>query len=106
MNEGVTFLVNLTAKPETRATFERLLLDVLKHVSREKHFVRCHVHRSQDAPDLYVLHETWSCSKDYFLQHYLSAPYKKDYEAAVPDLLSKPMSILFLDTVVTIDKSA
>jgi quinol monooxygenase YgiN len=104
MANGVTFLVELEAKPETREMFERLLLDVLRNVSREKDFVLCHVHRSQDNPSLYVLHETWACTKDYFLEHYLNAPYKREYEEAVPMLLARPMAIQFLDTVTSIAK--
>ena len=104
MPSRVTFLVELEAKPDTRETFERLLLDVLRHVSAEKDFELCHVHRSQDNPNLYVLHETWSCTKDHFLEHYLKAPYKKEYEEAVPSLLARPMSIQFLDTVTSIPK--
>lgn len=104
MANRVTFLVELEAKPDSRERFERLLLDVLANVSAEKDFVLCHIHRSQDNPNLYVLHETWSCTKDYFLEHYLRAPYKKEYEEAVPALLARPMSIQFLDTVASIPK--
>jgi quinol monooxygenase YgiN len=104
MTDRVTFIVHLPAKPETRERFERLLLDVLKHCSGEDHFVECHVHRSQDDPNLYVLHETWSCSKQYFLENYLNAAYREEYVQAAPDLLSKPMSIEFLDTVVSIPR--
>jgi quinol monooxygenase YgiN len=104
MADRVTFLVELEAKPDSRETFERLLLDVLDHVSREKDFELCHVHRSQDNPNLLVLHETWSCSRQYFLEHYLKAPYKKEYEEAVPWLLARPMSIQFLNAVVSIPK--
>jgi quinol monooxygenase YgiN len=104
MGDRVTFLVELEAKPESRESFERLLLNVLHHVSGEEHFVLCHIHRSQDNPNLYVLHETWACTKEYFLEHYLKAPYKKEYEEAVPLMLARPMEIEFLDTVASIPK--
>jgi quinol monooxygenase YgiN len=104
-SDGVTFLVYLHAKAETRQRFEELLLDVLKRVACEQHFVQSFVHRSQDDPNLIVLHETWSCSRDYFMEHYLKTDYKKEYEAALPGMLSRPLEILFLNTVTTFPRS-
>ena len=103
--DGVTFLVYLHAKAETRQRFEELLLEVLKHVAGEQHFVQSFVHRSQDDPNFIVLHETWSCTRDYFMEHYLKADYKKEYEEALPALLSRPLEIQFLDTVTMFSRS-
>lgn len=99
MSESIAFVVHLPGKPEHRAELESRLHAVLEAMSAEPDFVNTFLHRAQDDPDTLVLYETWSCSREYFLQHHLARPYRQAYEAALPALLKAERQITFLDPV-------
>jgi quinol monooxygenase YgiN len=65
-------------------------------MAQEPDFVNTWVHEDRNDPDTIVLYETWSCSEAHFLAHHLTKPYRQDYEAQLPHLLSRARTIEFL----------
>lgn len=98
MTERTAFIVHLPGKPERREELETRLLEVLDAMSQEPDFISTYLHRSAEEPDTLVLYETWACSREYFLSHHLNRPYRKAYEAVLPELLTRWRTLEFLDT--------
>ena len=96
MNDTIAFIVHLPGKPGHAEELEQRLLDVLDAMSKEPDFVSTYLHRSADDPDTLVLYEVWACSRDYFMAHHLDKPYRRDYEARLPQLLREARRIEFL----------
>jgi quinol monooxygenase YgiN len=99
MSDTVSFIVRLPTKPEQRDRMRELLFDVLDNMAREPDFINTWVHEDLNDPDTLVLYETWACSREHFIAHHLAKPYRAQYEAALPDLLSAERSIDFLKMV-------
>jgi len=95
----LTFIVHLPAKPERYAELEAAVRQVLTDMSQEPDFLECTLHRSQNDPDTLVVYESWSCDRDYFLQHHLPRHYRADFERQLPERLAAPRRIEFLDDV-------
>jgi len=106
MSEKISFIVHLPGRPEHREELESKLFVVLDKMSEEPEFLVTYVHRSQDDPDTLVLYETSACSRERFVSHHLSLPYRKDYEADLPRLLKAPRRIEFLVPTRAYDKPA
>ncbi len=100
--DTVSFIVRLPTRPEKREQMRAMLFAVLDNMAAEPDFINTWVHEDINDPDTLVLYETWACSREYFVAHHLAAPYRKDYEAALPQLLSKERSIDFLNPIRTI----
>jgi quinol monooxygenase YgiN len=94
--EQVAFVVYLPMKPDQKARGRAMLMEVVTAMSREPDFINTWVHEKQDEPDVVVLYETWACSKDEFISHHLSKPYRTDYEASLAEILSGARQIEFL----------
>ena len=60
--------------------------DAMRH---EPTFVNTVVHRSADDPHFFMLYETWLDRED-FLDVQMKRPYRAEYEARLPELLSQP----------------
>jgi quinol monooxygenase YgiN len=99
MSNSVSFVVTLSAKPETSARMRELLLDVVDTMSREPDFINTWVHQDLNDPHTVILYETWACSKEVFLAHHLNKSYRLAYEAVLPDLLAKPRTIEFMQII-------
>jgi quinol monooxygenase YgiN len=80
----LTFIVHLPAKPERYADLEAGVRQVLTDMSREPDFLNCTLHRSQNDPNTLVVYETWSCDREYFLQHHLPRHYRAEFERELP----------------------
>ncbi|WP_394778120.1 putative quinol monooxygenase [Undibacterium sp.] len=96
MSDSISFIVHLPAKPEVRERMRKMTFDVLDAMSAEPDFINTWVHEDLNDPDTLVIYENWACSRDYFLQHHLSKPYRQAFEAALPDMLSHERRIEFL----------
>ena len=99
MSDTVSFVVTLSAKPETSARMRELLFDVVNAMAKEPDFINTWVHEDLNDPHTVVLYETWACSKEEFLARHLSKPYRQSYEAVLPDLLAKPRTIDFMKII-------
>ncbi|MEM5428791.1 putative quinol monooxygenase [Cupriavidus oxalaticus] len=99
MTQNISFIVHLPGKPEHREELEARLLTVLDAMSEEPDFINTYLHRSAEDDDTLVLYETWACSREHFLSHHLSRPYRQSYEAALPGLLKAQRTIEFLTPV-------
>jgi quinol monooxygenase YgiN len=95
-DDTVSFLVHLPTKPEQRERMRGMLMNVLDTMAREPDFISTWVHEDMNAPDTLVLYETWACSREHFMAHHLTKPYRQAYEAALPELLSGERRIEFL----------
>jgi quinol monooxygenase YgiN len=96
----------LPGKPEHREELESRLLDVLDQMAQEPDFVNTYLNRSEDDPDTLVLYETWACSREHFQTYHLSRPYRRDYEAVLPQLLKRGRTLEFLMPLRTYVKNA
>lgn len=95
----LTFIVHLPAKAERYAELEAGVRQVLQDMSREPDFVECTLHRSQQDANTLVVYETWSCTREYFLQHHLPRAYRAAFERDLPERLAAERRIEFLDEV-------
>ncbi len=96
MSDTISFIVHLPAKPEVRERMRKMTFDVLDAMSKEPDFINTWVHEDLNDPDMLVIYENWACSRDHFLQHHLNQPYRKAFEAALPEMLSHERRIEFL----------
>jgi quinol monooxygenase YgiN len=101
MTDKVAFIVHLPGKPEHREELESKLLVVLDAMSKEPDFINTYLHRDLDDPDTLVLYESWACSREHFIAHHLKAPYRKAYEARLPEMLKAKRTLEFLNPVRT-----
>ena len=99
MNQSISFIVRLPTRPEKRDEMRSKLFAVLDRMAQEPDFINTWVHEDINEPDTLVLYETWACSQDYFMAHHFTKPYRQEYEAALPKLLSKARSIEFLTAI-------
>jgi quinol monooxygenase YgiN len=91
-----TAAVYLPTKPEAREQMRKMLFDVLDNMAGEPDFINTWAHEDLNDPNTIVNYETWACSREYFIEHHLSKPYRQAYEAALPNLLSGERRIVFL----------
>jgi quinol monooxygenase YgiN len=97
MTDTISFIVHLPGKPGHVDELERGVLGVVEAMSHEPDFVNTYLCRSLEDPNTLVLFETWACSRDYFFEHHLKAPYRTDYEEALPALLCQERTLEFLE---------
>jgi len=95
-SETTVLLVFLPVKPEARERFRKMLLEVGEHIAKEPDFVSASIHEDLDDPDMIVVYETWAGSREYLLKTHLSKPYRKEYEAALPQMLKSERRIVSL----------
>lgn len=105
MHDKISFIVRLPTRPEKHQEMRSALFQVLDSMSNEPDFINTWVHEDANAPNTFVLYETWACSSEYFIRHHLSKPYRQAYEAALPGLLSAPRSIDFLNPIHTVSST-
>jgi quinol monooxygenase YgiN len=95
-SQNTVLLVFLPVKPEARDTFRKMLFEIAEHIAKEPDFVSATVHEDMDDPDTLLIYETWSSSREYLLEHHLSKPYRKIYEAQLTSMLKAERRIVFL----------
>ncbi len=81
----VTFHLKAGCEEEFLAFIHRTN-DAMRH---EPTFVNTVVHRSVDDPLFFMLYETWLDREDFFNVQ-MKRPYRAEYEARLPALLSQP----------------
>lgn len=97
--DRVSFVVHLPSRAEKREEMRRMLFEVLDAMAEEPDFVCAWLHEQLDHPDTLVVYETWACTREQFIAHHLSKPYRQAYEAALPTLLSADRRIDFLKPI-------
>lgn len=95
----LTFIVHLPAKAERYEQLEAAVRHVLQDMSHEPDFLHCTLHRSQNDSNTLIVYESWSCTREYFLQHHLPRHYRSEFERELPERLAAPRRIEFLDDV-------
>ena len=99
MSDTVSFIVKLPTRPEKREQMRAMLFGIADSMASEPDFINTWIHEDLNDPDTLVLYESWACSREYFIEHHLAAPYRTSYEAALPHLLSAPRTIDFLKSI-------
>jgi quinol monooxygenase YgiN len=97
VTDTISFIVHLPGKSGHFDELERGVLGVVEAMSHEQDFVNTYLCRSLEDSNTLVLFETWACSRDYFFEHHLKAPYRMAYEEALPALLRKERTLEFLE---------
>ncbi len=102
MADLISFIVRLPTQRAKREEMRSKLFAVLDRMAQEPDFINTWVHEDINEPDTLVLYETWACTREFFMSHHLNQPYRQQYEAALPQLLSKERSIEFLKPIRTV----
>ena len=91
MTEGdLVFYVKFRVKPGRIDEWRQAVNDIIEQMSHEDSFVSCQLHVDAQDPTLFTLYERWAePSVDAFLQRQ-DKPYRRAYEALLPDLLQGP----------------
>ena len=98
-SKQLTFIVYLPALPERFAALETAVRQVLQAMSSEPDFLQCVLYRSQNDPHTLVVYETWTCTREHFLEHHIHRPYRAAFEEALPSRLAAARRVEFLDEV-------
>jgi quinol monooxygenase YgiN len=96
---GVSFVVHITSRPDTRARLRAMVFEVIDAMSSEPDFLNTFINEDMQDPDVLVIYETWACSREEFLSRHLSKPYRAAFEQALPSLQGKPRTLEFLKPV-------
>jgi quinol monooxygenase YgiN len=97
MRDTISFIVHLPGKPDRLDELEKGVLGVIEAMSNEPDFVNTYLCRAMEDVNTLVLFETWACSREYFFEHHLKAPYRMAYEEVLPTLLRKERTLEFLE---------
>jgi quinol monooxygenase YgiN len=89
-NEQIGFIVHFHLKPGCENQWLSLGPEVIHPMMKEPVFVNFFRLQSKTDPTRFVLYETWSCSKEHFLNVQMKLPYRQKYERLLPDLLVEP----------------
>jgi quinol monooxygenase YgiN len=86
----LVFYVRLRVKPERIDEWLQAVHGIVDAMSKEDTFLSCTLHRDANDPTLFTLYERWTePDVDTFLARQ-DTPYRRDYEAKLPDLLQGP----------------
>lgn len=86
----LVFHVRLKVKPDRVDDWLRAVHAIVDAMSAEDTFVSCHLQRDASDPTLFTLFERWAePDVETFLARQ-DKPYRRDYEALLPDLLQGP----------------
>jgi len=96
VRDTTIILVFLPVKPEARDEFRQKLSQIGEQIAKEPQFVSAAIHEDMDDPDTLILYETWNATREELVETQLTRPYRKEYEAALGDLLKSERRILFL----------
>ncbi|NZA27270.1 antibiotic biosynthesis monooxygenase [Luteimonas sp. SJ-92] len=89
-DRDLVFYVKCRVKPERAEDWLQAVRAIIDRMSQEETFVSCRLHRDAQDPTLFTLYERWAePSVEAFLQNQ-DKPYRREYEALLPDLLQGP----------------
>ena len=95
-SNGVSFIVYLPFRPQVREVARKLFFEVIEEMSHEPDFISASVHEDMNDSNIIVVYETWSCSREHFIENHLTKAYRLAYEEQLPALLSGARRIEFL----------
>ena len=86
----LVFHVVLRVKPERVDDWLREVAAIAEAMSEEDTFLSCDLHRDANDPNVFTLYERWAePDVETFLARQ-DKPYRREYEAKLPDLLQGP----------------
>ena len=89
-SQDLVFYVKCRVKPDRIDAWRQAVAAIIDQMSREDTFVSCQLHVDAQDPTLFTLYERWAePSVEAFLQRQ-DKPYRRAYEALLPDLLQSP----------------
>jgi quinol monooxygenase YgiN len=92
----LVFYVELRVKRERIEEWRRALDDIVEPMSKEAAFVACYLDQDPHDECRFTLYERWSePSVEAFLANQMT-PYRKAYDAKLPDLLQQPRAATIL----------
>jgi quinol monooxygenase YgiN len=86
----LVFYVRLRVKPEGVDAWLQAVHDIVDAMSKEDTFLSCALHRDANDPTLFTLYERWAEPDVATFLARQDKPYRRDYEARLPDLLQGP----------------
>lgn len=86
----LVFYVRLRVKPERIDEWLQAVHDIVEAMSKEDTFLSCALHRDANDPTLFTLYERWAEPDVATFLARQDTPYRRDYEARLPDLLQGP----------------
>ncbi|QSQ25588.1 antibiotic biosynthesis monooxygenase [Pyxidicoccus parkwayensis] len=89
---SVTYAIEFDVREGKRELFLKLLGDVLSTMKREDSYRGAALHVSPDNPLRFMLVETWADHQE-VLDVQLHRPYRREWHAALPELLESPRRI-------------
>jgi quinol monooxygenase YgiN len=89
---AVTFVIRFAVVPEERVRFLTLLNGVLDAMREEPTFHEAVLHLDPEDEHCFLLYETWEDLDD-VVNVQLERPYRREWHAALPELLSEPREI-------------
>ncbi|HRO27192.1 MAG TPA: antibiotic biosynthesis monooxygenase [Luteimonas sp.] len=89
-SHDLVFYVKCRVKPDRIDDWRQAVHEIIERMSHEDTFVSCQLHVDARDPALFTLYERWAePSVEVFLQRQ-DKPYRRAYEALLPDLLQVP----------------
>lgn len=89
-NSDLVFYVKCRVKPDRIDDWRAAVYEVIDAMSHEDSFVACYLHRDTQDPTLFTLYERWDePSVESFVKNQMK-PYRKAYDAKLPELLQQP----------------
>ncbi len=88
-DDAFGLIVTLNVRPEHREAPMAMRLRTQAPMRREATFLSSTIHVDQNDPDRIVLHETWRDRRNFEAVAF-ERDYRREYEATMPDRLSRP----------------
>ena len=89
-NDELVFYVKLQVKPDRVDEWKQAVSEILDAMAKEDTFVACYMHQDAHDATAFTLYERWrEPSVEAFLRNQ-DTPYRRAYEARLPDLLQRP----------------
>jgi len=89
---SVTYVITFAVKTGSQAQFLGLLEPVLDAMRHERTFLNAVLHRDPEAPNRFMLYETWSDADD-VAKVQMHRDYRQLFWAGLPDLLAEPRQV-------------
>ena len=89
---SVTYVIDFNVRPGCTERFRTLIDKVLDSMRHEANFRNAALHQDPDDPHHFLLYESWADHQD-VLEVQLERPYRAEWHAALPEILSKPRGI-------------
>lgn len=103
MNHITTIYVRFQVKADKQKEFEAELSQLLKGLEQEKTFIEARIHRDLDEPNVIVLYESYSESRESFLNRVPNKPWFKAFLDNLPNLLEKERQVLWHERLKAFD---